>query len=147
MSSLSMMKHIHRSPLVLQGAPLACLGGLLFTPVYFYLPSPADCLQQLHLKSCDYKWVRGLEQALLLGKVWRNLSGYWLAKASISGSFIVPWNSGERRVKTTGAVPLPDGEGMPQLSSKLELQSDFLCVGIRWGACWKCRFLGLPKIQ
>lgn len=148
MSSLSLMKHTQEGALWSSRAPLLLvLAGSFFTPVYFYLPSPADYLQQLHLKSCDYKWVRGLEQAVLLGKVWRNLSGYWLVKATSSVSFIVAWNSGKRRIKTTGVAPLPDGEGRPQLLAELELQSGFLCVGVRWGACWKCRFLGLPNIQ
>ena len=69
------MKKTNRSPLIPQGAPLACHGGglLLYSPLISSISLPQQVVfNKVYFKSHDYKWARGSEQALLLTQIWRN---------------------------------------------------------------------------
>ena len=68
------MKKTNRSPLIPQGAPLACYGGLLlYSPLISSISLPQQVVfNKVYFKSHDYKWARGSEQTLLLTQIWRN---------------------------------------------------------------------------
>ena len=101
MSSRSLMKKTHRSPLVPQGAPLACLGGLLlYSPLISSIFLPQQVVfNEVYFKSCDYKWARESEQALLLTQSWRNSCAVGLQNPPLEAPRLLPVTSGGKEGK------------------------------------------------
>ena len=101
MSSRSLMKKTHRSPLVPQGAPLACLGGLLlYSPLISSISLPQQVVfNEVYFKSCDYKWARESEQALLLTQSWRNSCAVGLQNPPLEAPRLLPVTSGGKEGK------------------------------------------------
>ena len=97
----------HTGALGLPGCPFSLSWGLL---LYSLLISSISLPQKVvfnkvYFKSCDYKWARGSEQALLLTQIWRNSCAVGLQNPPLVAPWLLPVTSGGKEGKNWRGCP------------------------------------------